>query len=272
MPKTLGLLIVLFASVGAPIVGSTATVDAETTEVPRLVVTAMRAIPGMVQIADSISDSNPHMVIAYLKPPRGERLELIRYVLVPDEPPKWVSASWEDYRFQLMVVLRGPTHVETRIITSRDGAQISDQSLSLMPRQEPRDPGDPRVLRTRLERIQDRASKLSDLLWRILWAEFDPPRPDGFDLGCTLATNRWGLTNDWVVRELDHELIKARYPTGLDPSEDKNVEQFFGLWQDGDRLIAYATPRRLRTPWSATYGYIIVRDCDVVAILTVITV
>jgi len=134
------------------------------------------------------------------------------------------------------------------------------------------DSKDPEVHSSRLQQVEDRASKLSDLVWRIIWAEFQPEEPTGFDLGCTLAINPWGLSNQWVVRELRHELIRARYPTGLDPGEDQRVADFFAQWKEGDRLFACAMPERFRTRRSGWFGYIIVRECAVVGLVTMIMV
>ena len=74
MCRIRGSVVAVLACASLLFAGDPTEVEVSPNEVTRLVVTTMRAITGMVQIGDSISDSNAHMVIAYLKPPRGERI------------------------------------------------------------------------------------------------------------------------------------------------------------------------------------------------------
>jgi hypothetical protein len=209
------------------------------------------------------------MVIAYLKPPQGDRVELTRYAVVPGEPPEWVSATWEGYDFDFQVSLQGPTRATTRVVTSRDGTRLTDQSLDLMIQPKAQDPEDPEVLRDRLEYVEKRYRAYSDLFWRITMAESQRVGEHWLDANCTLEENQWNLTREWVPRELAYDLIRVRYPTGLSAGDDRRAEEFFAQWREGDRLFSYTTPVHLGGHREG--GYIIVRECRVVDKLKVIS-
>jgi len=138
------------------------------------------------------------------------------------------------------------------------------------------DPVDPReasrrieYLEERLEHSQEYARILSDVRYRTITAQFRPVSDHWLNANCTLEGNQWALTNEWIARELDPDLIRAQYPVGTSPDDDRQAEEFFAQWREGDRLFSYGTPAHLRGPRYGEWGYIIVRECRVVAKLIV---
>lgn len=236
-----------------------------TLEVPRLMVWTRALLPGMDGYDDSIADKNPHEVTVTVRSRDGVKSVLTRYTVYPREPGEWVTETWGNYRFQINVRLFAPEESTVRVVTSLDSKRLADQVFGLMIRPKVYDAEDPEVLRDRLNHAEKRASSFFEMIHRVRTAQFRPNGENWLDANCTLIDDQWNLTNEWVARELDPDLVKAQYPLGLNTTFDRQAEEFFAQWRDGDRLFSYGTPPHLQGPVSGEWGYIIVRDCRVVA-------
>jgi len=266
MHRTLGILVAMFASAGIVCAGNSAEGGAAPLEVPRLGVWTRLLLPGMDGFDDSIADSNPHEVTVSLRPTDGEEFfVLTRYTVIPGEPGEWMTETWNGYRFQIYVRLYGPTKSTARVITSCDGVRLTDQYLGLMIRPNVYDAEDPEVLRDRLERAEKVAGSYSETFRRIQTARFRPKGDHWLDANCTLEDNQWKITNKWVIRELDYDLVRAQYPTDLSADDDRRKAEFFAQWREGDRIFSSFYPDRFGGTLGS--GYIIVRGCRVVDML-----
>jgi hypothetical protein len=247
--------------------------DQTTPQAPYISISTHRASPKSDRVPDSLSGLNPHEIVVMVGPTEKEQALLTRYIVVPGEPAEWQKTSWQDYEFKILVNL--DEHMRfAHVIASRNGKRVLACTIHLnlhKPGPSPTNPEEAgarlEYLETQNEGLRERNRKLSDFMWRTIQAQFQPVPGHWLDANCTLVENRWGLTNEWVARELDPDLIRAQYPTGLSDDDDRRAAEFLDHWRNGDRLFAYATPAHLHA--HPEYGYIIVRECKVVAKLLV---
>lgn len=244
--------------------------------VPYIVISTHLVSPKSKRVPKNLAGLNTHEVVVAVGPSEEQKETLTRYTVVPGDPAEWVTKSWRDYEIKILVRLDVERRF-ARIIVSRDGTRLSDFCSHLNLRQPEPDPMDPsefgrrlKYLETEVEYLSDKNRKLSDAIHRTQGAQFRPAPEHWLDANCALEDNKWGFTNEWVTRELDPDLIRVKYPIGINPSFDCQAQQFFEQWRDDDRLFAYATPARLQTRTSGEAGYIIVRDCRVVAKLRIV--
>jgi hypothetical protein len=249
--------------------------DAANACVPYVSISASEVYAKSDEVPDSLRDLNPHRIILWVGPSEDEKVKLTQYYVVPGEPNEWMSETWQDIRFSIFVNLNEDIRF-ARVIGSRDGERLFEFHSYLSMRQPKIQPVDPDYAARRLEELERMAhaweeqyNQLAVSTARARDAQFERDPDHWVDQNCTVEANEWGFTNEWVRRELDPHLIRAQALSGVNPNFVRRAEEFFSIWQSGDRLFSYATPTRLQGPVYGEWGYIIVRDCKLVAKLMV---
>ena len=211
------------------------------------------------EIPASIEDKNPHEVVVYFNPDGNERHEVARYTVVLGERPEWVTTRWENYEFHTVVNL--PDNAVVRV--HRDGEPLFHVFTSVRFSRPKRDPMDPEVMRNRLDHMEKRQRVSNAIQTRTREVLFRHVEDHWLDANCELEENEWGVTNEWIRRQLDLDIVEAQHPFGIDDYSNSEAEEFFAQWRPGDRLFSFQTPDHLGI--QNERGYLIVRECRIVA-------